>query len=127
MPNEDRNGSYDEFNKYEASWMCPHCHRDTLRLDEHFRYHGILHKSYTFFCTFCGFDSEYFGIKVKNNDSFNAAHKKMLRDWKWMQFLIKKGYNEGVKDGFKMAEDKKKLDELYAEFEELLECFKMGF
>jgi len=125
MPNEVKKGSYDEFNRRKASWICPHCHRDALKLDEHFRYHGVLRRYSTFFCVYCGFDSEYYGIKIKNNDNINEAHKQLLRNWTWIKFLLRKGYDEGKKDGFRMAEDLKKLDELQQEFDDLLDCFTM--
>ena len=119
MPNETKTGSYNKFNKYEASWMCPHCHKDSLRLDEKFTYHGKLRRINTFFCPLCGFDSKDYGITIKNNDSFNAAHRKMLRDWKWMNVLLKKGYDIGVIEAekaivefYKIKEVRKAIDVL---------------
>jgi len=125
MPNEVKKGSYKEFNRREASWVCPHCHKDALKLDEQFRYHGILKRFSTFFCVYCGFDSEYYGITIKNNDNINEAHKKILREWNWIKFLLKKGYVEGVNDGKLMAKDEQKLAEIQSAFDELLNCLKI--
>lgn len=126
MPNENKTGSYEEFNVHKASWVCPHCHRDTLKLEDHYRYHGKLKIFYTFFCVYCQFDSAYYNFYIKEKDSFNAAYRKLTRDLKWARSLLKKGYVEGKKDGFRMSQDLYKIKEMQRDFKLFLIRLKRG-
>jgi hypothetical protein len=105
MADIKKNGGYTNFNIGKASWVCPKCRRDTLKLVPHT--HDL---SFRCLNNKCGFDSDFYFIRVKPGKSYNKIYRNMVRNIDWMNTLIKQGYIVGYNKNINMY--KSKIDSL---------------
>ena len=103
MPIQNKHGKYEVFDKSKASWVCPVCKRDSLKLNEFFDDDENPTRVVTsFVCTNCDFDSKDFAITMGPTSTYNSVYRWLMREWKWINYITNKFYMNGVGDAVKV-------------------------
>ena len=89
MGNENKHGRYDEFDRGKASWACPKCKKDSLKLCDVYDA-PVLNMYYKFVCNECGFDSKDYAVVMGPKSTYNSVHRWLMKEWAWMNYLTRK-------------------------------------
>ena len=96
MGTQEKHGRYEHFNIDNASWGCPNCNTDNLKLNEFFDNNNKIKLYYSFKCRYCGFDSKYYAIVMTKKSTFNHVHRWLKKEWKWIKYITEKFYILGL-------------------------------
>lgn len=98
MPTQIKKGKYEVFDKRAASWHCPNCKQDSLKLSDEYK------PLITFKCNICGFDSKDYAVVMTEKSTFNSVHRWLKREWPWIKYLTDKYYMKGTEDVFSLID-----------------------
>lgn len=101
MKEEAKNGKYEKFDISKASWVCPHCKKDSLKLKQ------IEDKYLYFDCDLCGLSSKDYAIAMSPKSTFNSVYREFKKQWPWINYLTKKFYALGAQAARRIIEEAK--------------------